>query len=133
MSTQDLLRDMFDRMVVAKDATLVDTYYDPGFVLSTNGLTQDRSAFAAGHRTVYATDIRYEVEYDEDAWVESHDRIAGRMWITTSRPGENPNRIEVVLVATVLNGRFHRLWELTWPDWSRLAAFETYQEIERDL
>ena len=34
--------------------------------------------------------------------------------------------IEVVLVATVVGGRFHRLWELTWPDWSRLRAFDSY-------
>ena len=34
-----------------------------------NGVTQDYEAFATSHRTVYATEISYSVEYDEEAWV----------------------------------------------------------------
>ena len=34
--------------------------------------------------------------------------------------------IEVIILATYRRRRIHRLWELTWPDWSRLGAFETY-------
>jgi hypothetical protein len=36
-----LLREMFDRMVVAKNAALVPEYYHPGFRLTTNGRIQD--------------------------------------------------------------------------------------------
>jgi hypothetical protein len=60
------------------------------------------------------------------AWVETPDRLAGRMWITTERPGEDATRIEVIFVALYRDRRIHRLWELTWPDWSQLQAFETY-------
>ncbi len=42
------------------------------------------------------------------------DKVAGRV-ITTSRPGEEPTRIEVVLIAAYRNGRIHRIWETTWP------------------
>jgi hypothetical protein len=31
-----------------------------------------------------------------------------------------------VLLATFVAGRLHRLWELTWPDWSQLQAFAQY-------
>jgi hypothetical protein len=93
------MEEMFTRMVEAKDASLVDTYYDPAFVLITNGRSQDLETFRAGHERVYPTAITYRVEYDEDSWVESGDRLAGRLL---------------------------RLAELTWPDWSNLAAFETY-------
>jgi hypothetical protein len=31
-----------------------------------------------------------------------------------------------VFVAAYRDGRILRLHELTWPDWSRLSAFETY-------
>jgi hypothetical protein len=117
---------MFTRMVEAKDASLVDTYYDPDFRLTTNGQVQDLAAFRAGHERVYPTAITYRVEYDEEAWVETTDRVAGRVWITTRRPGEDATRIEVVLIAGFRSGRIHRVWELTWPDWSRMAAFDTY-------
>ncbi len=117
---------MFTRMVEAKDASLIDTYYDPDFVLTTNGQTQDLALFRAGHERVYPTSITYRVQYDEDSWVESGDRLASRVWITAQRPGEEPRRIEVVLVAEFRHGRIVRLHELTWPDWSQLAAFETY-------
>lgn len=128
MSAKDLLVEMFDRMVVVKDPTMIERYYHPDFELTTNGMTQGYEAFARGHETVYATPIAYAIEYDEDAWVVTEDRVAGRVWITTSRPDEEAKRIEVVLVASILDGRFHRVWELTWPDWSALDAFESYDQ-----
>ena len=94
-----VLRQMFEQMVENKDPTAIDRFYHPSFVMFSNGVTQDFEAFAASHRTIYATPISYSVEYDEQAWVEATDKVAGRVWITTSRPGENPTRIEVVLIA----------------------------------
>ena len=126
MSLRERMEEMFTRMVEAKDASLVDTYYDPDFVLTTNGQSQDLAEFRAGHERVYPTAITYRVEYDEDAWVESGDRLAGRLWITIGRPGEPERPLEVVFVAIFREGRLLRLNELTWPDWSNLAAFETY-------
>jgi hypothetical protein len=58
--------------------------------------------------------------------VEAGDRVAARVWITTSRPDEEPTRIEVVLIATYLDGRIHRLWETTWPSWRTVDAFADY-------
>src|ERR1700761_8433774 len=94
-----VLRQMFEQMVVNKDATAIERFYHPSFVMFSNGVTQDFAAFAASHRTVYATPISYSVEYDEDAWVETTDKVAGRLWITTSLSDESPSRIEVVLIA----------------------------------
>jgi hypothetical protein len=120
------MQEMFREMVEAKDIAKVERYYDPGFVLATNGRTQDYAEFHAGHARVYPTEISYSVEYDDEAWIESADRLGGRMWITTQRPGEDATRIEVVFLAAFRDGRITRLWELTWPDWSQLGAFETY-------
>jgi len=91
-----------------------------------HGITQHFEAFAASHRIIYATPICYSVEYDEQAWVEAADKVAGRVWITTSRPGESPTRIKVVLIAAFTDGRISRLWEATWPSWNALPTFETY-------
>lgn len=121
-----LLLRMFREMVVAKDAAACPRFYHPRFALTSNGVTQGYAEFAAGHERVYATDIRYDVEYDELSWVETPDRVACRLWITTSRPDEQPVRIEVVLIATVADGLIHRLWELTWPDWSGLPSMARY-------
>ncbi|QUR66698.1 nuclear transport factor 2 family protein [Mycobacterium spongiae] len=121
-----LLREMFDRMVVAKDAELIEHYYDPDLVMCSNGLSQTFGEFRDAHRELYATPIAYAVEYDEDAWVEAPDKVAGRVWITTSRPDEQPTRIEVVLIASYRNGRIHRIWETTWPSWRDIAALEDY-------
>jgi hypothetical protein len=123
---RELMQEMFTRMVEAKDITQVEKYYDPGLLLYTNGQVQDYEAFHAGHARVYPTEISYAVEYDDEAWVESGDRLGGRMWITTKRPGENATRIEVIFLGIYRDGRIFRLWELTWPDWSQLQAFETY-------
>lgn len=121
-----LLREMFDRMVVAKNAELIEHYYDPDFLMYSDGLSQSFAKFRDSHRKLYATAISYAVEYDEHAWVEGPDKVAGRVWITTSRPGEEPTRIEVVLIAAYRNGRIHRIWETTWPSWRNVAALDDY-------
>ncbi|MCV7078708.1 nuclear transport factor 2 family protein [Mycobacterium szulgai] len=117
---------MFDRMVVAKNAELIEHYYHPDFVMYSDGLSQTYAEFSDSHRELYASDISYAVEYDEQAWVAAPDKVAARVWITTSRPGEQPSRIEVVLIAGLRDGRIHRVWETTWPSWRELPAFEKY-------
>jgi hypothetical protein len=121
-----VLREMFDQMVVNKDATAIERFYDRSFVMFSNGVIQDYDGFAESHRGVYATEISYSVEYDEQAWVETEGKVAGRVWITTSRPDEEPTRIEVVLIAAFAEGRIIRVWETTWPSWNELPAFQTY-------
>lgn len=121
--TAELLREMFTRMVIGKDAEALPRYYHPEFVMTSNGHQQRFEEFAAEHQRLYQTSISYLIDYDEAAWVESPDRVAARAWITVQRPGENAHRIEVVLIASYRDGRIHRLWELTWPDWSHLAPF----------
>jgi hypothetical protein len=121
-----LLREMFEQMVVAKKAELVERYYDPDFVMQSDGLTQNFTEFHRSHDEIYSTPISYAIEYDEQAWVEAADKVAGRVWITTSRPGEQPTRIEVVLIAAFRDGRIRRIWETTWPSWRNVAALEEY-------
>ena len=43
-------------------STAPDRFYHPSFVMFSNGVTQDFDTFAASHRTIYATPIRYSVE-----------------------------------------------------------------------
>ena len=73
-----VLRQMFEQMVERKDSAAVDRFYDRSFVMSSNGITQNFEEFAASHRTIYATPISYSVTYDEQAWVQTTDRVAGR-------------------------------------------------------
>lgn len=113
-------------MVVAKNADLIEHYYDPGFLMYSDGVCQTFAEFADSHRRTYATPISYAIEYDDEAWVESAGKVAGRLWITTVRPGEMPTRIEVVLIVAYRDGRIQRIWETTWPSWRSVAALENY-------
>jgi hypothetical protein len=122
-----ILKQMFDHMVVTKDPEAITRFYAPTFVMDSNGVRQSYDAFAKSHEDMYASDITYSVEYDEDAWVESPDRVAGRVWITTKLPDEPATRIEVVLIAVFEDGRITRVWETTWPNWSDLKAFDDYE------
>ena len=123
---RSLLKEMFSEMVLKKDISLVSRYYHPEFQLETNGQRQDYAAFVAGHARVYPTPIQYAVRYDEESWVESADKVAVRMWITTERPGEAAVEMEVVLIATWREGRIVHVLELTWPDWTQVKALESY-------
>ncbi len=116
---------MFLKMVLEKDASLIPKYYHKQFLLYTNGQKMDYKTFLESHETYYATPIQYQVEYDEETFVEQGNKVAVRVWITTARPKESPKKIEVVLIAEYKENKIYRLWELTWPDWSKLPAFES--------
>ncbi len=66
------------------------------------------------------------MRYDDASWVESGNKVAVRLWITTRRPGEAPTEIEVVLIATYEGDRIRHLLELTWPDWTQVEALDSY-------
>jgi hypothetical protein len=126
VSTKALLQEMFSEMVIKKDASLIAHYYHPEFLLETNGQKQDYETFVKGHEKIYATAVTYEIRYDPDSWVEEAAKIAVRVWIKTQRPEEDAVEFEVVLIATYLDGKIHRVWELTWPDWSQVKTFKDY-------
>lgn len=126
MTVREQFKEMFDQVTLHKRTETIPDYYHPEFLLYTNGETQDYAKFLAGHQRVHETGIGYSVEYDDDAWVESDDRVGGRMWITIARPDTKPTRLEVILTAQYRDGKLYRLWELTYPDWSQLQEFETY-------
>ncbi|MFM0176415.1 hypothetical protein [Paraburkholderia sediminicola] len=42
------------------------------------------------------------------------------------QPNEAPVEFEVVLIVTYVDRKIHRVWELTWLDWTQVKAFENY-------
>jgi hypothetical protein len=87
---------MFEQMVIAKGPEAIGRYYDLDFVMYSDGLSQNFAEFEASHRGVYATPISYAITYDDEAWVETDDRVAARVW------------------------------ETTWPSWRSVDAFADY-------
>ena len=124
MSMIELLIEMFTKMVVAKDASLIPKYYHEDFILYTNGQSWDYDQFLKMHEEIYQTPITYQIRYDERTFVEDNDRIAARVWITTQVANQSPKEIEVILIAEYKENQIYRLWELTYPDWSNLPEFE---------
>ncbi len=123
----DLLKEMFDRMVVPRNAALIEVYYHPDFRMQTNQIEQGYEDFRADHQKYYAQDSgkSYRVEYDDETVVEDANGVACRVWITTQQGAGDPTRIEVVLIAKYRDGQIHRLWELTLPNWSTLDGFKS--------
>jgi hypothetical protein len=118
------LKEMFSEMVLKKQASKIPHYYHPDFLLYTNETTMNYAEFLKSHQEYYATPIQYHIEYDEETFLESHDKIAGRMWITVKKPEQSARKIEVMLIAQYKDRKLYRLWELTYPDWSQLPAFQ---------
>jgi fatty-acyl-CoA synthase len=116
VSLRARMREIVTRMVEAESTSLLDAYYDPDFVLTVNGRSQDLAAFRAEHERIQRTGITFAVTYDEDSWVEGQDCLAGRIWITTHRACGQAVRIEALFVVAYRSGRLLRLTALTWPD-----------------
>lgn len=119
-----LLKEMFDKVTVEKNDKAIPLYYDKNFELYSNGKKMTLDTFLKMHRDIYKTSIQYKVRYDEKTFVEQGNKIAGRLFITTKKPNELAREIEVILIAEYKERKLYRLWELTYPDWSKLKAFQ---------
>lgn len=119
----DHLKAMFEDVAIKKRADLIPQYYHQDFLLYTNNQVTDRKSFLESHTKTCASPIQFEIVYDEETFLEQGDKVAGRVFITTTMPNEAPHKIEVILVATYKEGKISKLWELTYPDWSKLPEF----------
>ncbi|MBA3535826.1 MAG: hypothetical protein H0T84_04340 [Tatlockia sp.] len=115
---------MFEKVTVEKNERAIPLYYDKDFELYSNGKKIGYDAFLKMHRDIYKTSIQYKVRYDEKTFFEQGNRVAGRLFITTEKPKESAREIEVILIAEYKDSKLYRLWELTYPDWSKMKAFE---------
>ena len=115
---------MFEKMVIPKNAALIPVYYHRDLLLYTNEQTTHYDEFLESHIKYYATEIQYLVEYDDATFLENSNKVAGRMWITTQRPNEPAKKLEVILICEYKDDKIYRVWELTYPDWSKLPAFQ---------
>lgn len=117
------LKEMFTRMVLQKDASLIPLYYHENFMLYANTQVMTYNDYLKFHQEVYKTPIKYEIAYDEDAFLEQGEKVAGRVWITISLPNKSSQTIEVILIALFKDNKLYRIWELTSPDWSNMSEF----------
>ncbi len=115
---------MFHEMVEKKDVSLIPVYYHPDFLMYTNGKVMDYDEMLRSHREIYATPITYSIRFDADTMLEQGDKVASRVYITTCKPGETPHEIEVILIAQYKDDKIFRVWELTFPDWTSMSAFQ---------
>ena len=121
---QVLLKAMFSEMVEQKNPSRIPLYYDKDFVLTSNQQVMDYQAFLKSHENLYKSPLQYRVRYDDSSWVEAGNKLAGRLWIRTQRPKEPAHEVEVVLIVQYQKDKISRMWELTYPDWSKLPAFK---------
>lgn len=120
-----LLKEMFDKVTVEKNDKAIPLYYDADFELYSNGNKMNYAAFLQLHKNIYKTSIQYKIRYDDETLVEQGNKVAGRIFITTKKPNEVAREIEVILVAEYKNNKLYRIWELTYPDWSKMKAFQS--------
>ncbi len=120
-----LLKEMFEEMVIKKDPSKISQYYHPDFLLFTNGESWDYSQFLESHEKIYQTPIQYKLKYDEETFLEQGNKLAARIYITTQIPEEPAKEIELILIAQFKDLKIYRLWELTYPDWSKMPAFKS--------
>lgn len=119
----ELMKEMFSEMVLKKNAALIPFYYHPEMLLFSNGHIIGYDEFLSSHQEYYASQKQYSIEYDETSFLEQGERAACRMWITVSLPDEQPKKMEVILIGQYKDGKIYRVWELTYPDWSKLPEF----------
>jgi hypothetical protein len=103
-------KEMFEKMVLKKDASLIPFYYHKDFVLSANDQEMDYEDYLKFHQEVYETPIQYDVAYDEETFLEQDEKIAGRVWITTRLPNDLPKKIEVIFIVQFKDNKIYRIW-----------------------
>ena len=77
------LKEMFEEVTIKKNASKIAAFYHPEFLLYANGHLMDYQEFLSSHERIYKTPIQYQVAFAEETFLESADKVAGRVWITT--------------------------------------------------
>lgn len=122
------LKEMFEKMVREKNIQLIPLYYHSDLLLYTNNQpAQNYPSFLSSHEKYYASSKQYQIEYDEDTFVEAGNKIAGRLWISVTESYKETIKMEIILIAQYKDGKIYRLWELTYPDWSQNPTFKVNQ------
>lgn len=125
---QILLREMFQEVTIKKNAKAIADYYHKNFVLFANGKTMDYDFFLITHEKIYKTPIQYQIRYDDETWVEGNHKVAVRAYIMTKMPNEVAKEIELILIAAYQEDKIIHLWELTYPDWSKMKEFKKFDQ-----
>jgi hypothetical protein len=112
------------KVTLEKNDRVIPSYYCKDFELHSNGKIMKFREFLQLHQAIYKTPIQYKVRYDEKTLIAQGNKVAGRLFITTKRPNEEAREIEVILVAEYKDNKLYRLWELTYPDWSKIKTFQ---------
>lgn len=120
----EYLKDMFQEMVVNKDPSKIPEYYHKDFLLFSNGEQMDYETFLNLHERYYGSQINYEVQFEDETFLEQGEKVSGRIWITTKKSDESAQKIEVILIVLYKEGKIFRIWELTYPDWSKMPIFQ---------
>lgn len=118
-----LLKEMFQKVTLEKNARAIPRYYDSNFKLQSNGKMLNYLEFLRLHQEIYKTPIQYKIRYEEGSLVEQKNKVAARVFITTQKPHESAREIEVILIAEYKGNKIYRLNELTYPDWSTMKSF----------
>lgn len=117
------LKEMFENVIVKKNASAIPKYYNKDFLLHTNGQEMSYEEFVKLNLEINKIPIQYEIQYDEETLVEIENKIAGRIWVTISKHNKPSKIIEVIMIIEYIDDKIHTLWELTFPDWTKLPEF----------
>lgn len=121
-SPQALLQKMFEATLISHNESAIPNYYHPDLKLYTNGQEMDYKTYLATHHNMYAPNIKYAFVYDNDTLIEQNNKTAARLWLTISEQDKPPLKMEVILIAEFKEDKLYRLWELTYPDWTKIKS-----------
>ena len=65
-----------------------------------------------------------KVSNDENAFVEHGDKVAARVIIKINKPNESEKELEIILICQFKDNKIYRIWELCYPDWSKMPEFQ---------
>lgn len=117
-------KEMFTEVTVKKNASMISKYYHENLLLFTNGQVDNYEKFLNDHIEHHKSSKQYEIEYDDETFLEQGEKLAGRIWITVSLPNDKPKRLELIIIAQYKDDKIYRLWEVCYPDWSQLPEFK---------
>lgn len=124
----ELLKEMFNEMVIKKDVSVVPKYFHLEFLLYAHGQVWNYQDHVSKHQKIYKTPIQYAIRYQNETFIEQDEMISGRMFITLSLPNEPDKELELILIVKFKDNKIYRIWELTYPDWTQLETFKKVKD-----
>lgn len=113
----ELIKNMFSEFADKRDISKLDNFYSKDFTMESNGQHYNYQEFKNVEQSIFKK-IKNQKDTYHDIFATS-DKVVSRMTIKLTHQDGKIDEYQVILIALIKDNKIAKIWEVTYPDWSK--------------